>query len=88
MSTPLEQLVGYFEIRAKQRAEARERLAVGFTERELRLIREAAVMGYVQGVQSGPHRDRIPPDSQILIEVLDACLVHSDLYPTITGDAS
>lgn len=85
MSTPLELIAGYLDTRAKQRTAAVECLASGFTERELLLIKEAAVMGYVQGVRSGPHRDKIPPDLQIVTEVLDACMVHDDLYPTIAG---
>lgn len=85
MSDTLSLLSGYLDRRAKQRAKAVEMLAGAFTERELRLIREAAVMGYVQGATSGPHRTAIPPDTQILHEVIDGCLSHPDLYPTITG---
>lgn len=90
MSEPstLDLLAGYIGRRAKDRQAAIERLASGFTERELRLIREAAVMGYVQGAMSGPHRTAIPPDAQIVHEVLDGCMTHPDLYPTIAGEPS
>jgi len=81
-------IAAYLDTRARQRTEVVDRLASRFTELELRLIREAAVMGYVQGVMSGPHRDKIPPDEQIVREVMDACLSHPDLYPTITGETS
>jgi hypothetical protein len=85
MMSALDLLGDYFDRRAKDRAEAVERLAAGFTERELRLIREAAVMGYVLGGMGGGHHGKIPPDGQIASEVMDACMSHPDLYPTITG---
>lgn len=86
MAEVSEVLAGYLQRRAEDRARAVETLLHGFTDRERALIREAAVMGYVTGAMCGPHRTRIPPDSAILQEVVDACLTHSDLYPTITGD--
>lgn len=83
--TDLGQLAAYLNTRAVQRTEAVDRLAANFTPRELRLIREAAVMGYVQGAMNGRHRVTIPPDEQITREVMGACLSNRDLYPTITG---
>lgn len=81
----LDQLAGYLDTRAKERGEYVARLAAKFTERELRLIREAAVMGYVQGGMGGGHHGKIPGDRDITELVLAACMQHPDLYPTITG---
>lgn len=76
-----DQLVAYLAMRHSERMDAVERLAASFTERERRLIREAAVMGYVQGAMQGRYRDKIPSDIKILREVLDGILAHPDLYP-------
>lgn len=80
-----EALVAYLQQRDAQRAQDVNDLAATFTERELLLMKEAAVMGYVQGAKNHPHRDRIPGNRAILLEVLEACLHFRDLYPTITG---
>lgn len=65
--------------------ERRARTALlSMTVRERRLVREAAVMGYVQGVRHGPHRDKIPGDSAIVVEVLIACDAFCDLYPFLS----
>ena len=87
MSEPsmLDRLADYLGIRERQRREDVERLVGGLTVREVRLVREAAVMGYVQGAKNGLHRDKIPGDGEIAYEVLDACLHFPELYPTITG---
>jgi hypothetical protein len=78
-------LVAYLREREVQRAEDVAALLNGFTERELRLMKEAAVMGYVQGVRNGPYRDGIPGDQAVFLEVMEACLHFRELYPTITG---
>lgn len=78
-------LLDYLAKRDAERADAvQERLAT-LTERERLLIKEAAVMGYVQGVRNGPYRDKIPGDRAILAEVVQACISFNDLYPTISG---
>jgi hypothetical protein len=85
-TTPVpEALVAYLRQREIQRAEDVAELLTRFSERELLLMKEAAVMGYVQGVRHGPYRDKIPGDRAILLEVAEACLSFRDLYPTITG---
>lgn len=81
----LELLAGYLDTRAQQRAEAVRARLERLSHRERALVREAAVMGYVHGATFGPHRDKIPPDSAILAEVVEACIAHSDLYPSISG---
>lgn len=53
------------------------------SDRERNLIREAAVMGYVQGRQSG--RGSIPGDNEILRNVILGCQDMDDLYPTISS---
>lgn len=57
------------------------------TEREQRLVREAAVMGYVNGVAFGPYRDHIPPDGEIVIEVIQCCRSNHDLYPLLGSES-
>ncbi|MFD0509417.1 hypothetical protein ACFQ0G_53925 [Streptomyces chiangmaiensis] len=54
------------------------------TERELRLVKDAAVMGYVRGKMSS-RTEPIRKDSAILGEVIDACLAAPDLYPAINA---
>lgn len=56
------------------------------TPREQALVREAAVMGYVQGTTSAPD-ENYPRDTVVLRLVVAACLAMPDLYPTIArGD--
>jgi hypothetical protein len=52
-------------------------------DREQRLVREAAVMGFVQGVAAGAVSGRA--DAEILFQVLDAARSFNDLYPTLAG---
>lgn len=80
-----EGLLRYFAARQAQHAEDVTTALSRLSERELRLVKEAAVMGYVQGVRSMPggHRATIPHDREIVVRVVDACLAFGDLYPTI-----
>ena len=65
------------------RASAVTETLAGLTERELLLVKDAAVMGWVQGKR---HHDLgYPGDRQVLVTVVDACLAFPDLYPTITS---
>ena len=80
-----EDIIRYIAVRDAQRRDRVERALGALTERELRLVREAAVMGYIQGrmaTQAGV--DAIPKDSNIVWCVIDACYGASDLYPTIS----
>lgn len=79
------QLMAYFAERERQRDTAVARRWAALSPREQRLVREAAVMGYVQGVRSvpGSHDTQVPPDSTIIARVINACAAMSDLYPTI-----
>ena len=76
-------LLDYFAKREQQRAAAVDAILTSLTERERRLIREAAVMGYVQGRH--PDDEDHPKDADVMALVVDACLAHRDLYPVITG---
>jgi hypothetical protein len=79
-------LVTYFAQRETARLDAVADLLTGLTERERLLVKEAAVMGWVQGMRH--HDMEFPGDRQALITVVDACLSFPDLYPTITNHTS
>lgn len=78
-----DRLVAYLEAQDRYHLAEVGRRWDAMTLREKRLVREAAVMGYVQGVRSvpGSHKEPIPPDASIVTRVIDACLGMSDLYP-------
>lgn len=84
MTTELpEAFLTYLAARDQERNERFHSMLSGLTERETRLIREAAVMGYVQGTQAG--RDvPVPRDSDIVRSVLLAADTFDDLYPTLS----
>lgn len=81
-----EQLMRYFEARADERASRVVAVLGAMNPRERRLVREAAVMGFVRGAMYGDHENirqmGMPPDSSMLAEVVSACLSMPDLYPT------
>jgi hypothetical protein len=80
-----DQLATYMAAREDLRATAVRRRWESLSKREQRLVREAAVMGYVEGVRSQPggHDAKIPPDMDIVGMVIDSCSSMPDLYPTI-----
>lgn len=82
-------LAAYLEQRQRQRADARERVLASLTDRERRLVREAAVMGFVRGsIFGGDHRaPEIPQDPVIVAEILDGCRDFPDLYPLLGGSS-
>ena len=76
----------YLEARRAHREADRNAILAGLTKREQELVRDAAVMGYVQGrmvPRSRSDGSDIPPDGVILASVLDGCLAMSDLYPAV-----
>jgi hypothetical protein len=85
----------YLAVRGEERARAVGLTCEAMNPREAALVREAAVMGYVQGVQacqawaSAGHpfltegAPPIPPDSVVLATTVDACLAFRDLYPVM-----
>ncbi|TFI30116.1 hypothetical protein [Streptomyces sp. 4R-3d] len=85
MTTPLPaQLVDYLVKRDAERADAVAEFLGSLTDREHALIREAAVMGYVQG-RRHPRDENHPKDSAVLRLVIDAALAIPDLYPAIAA---
>ncbi|MFD3531974.1 hypothetical protein [Streptomyces sp. NPDC058664] len=78
------QMLDYFATRERQRNEDIDERLSQFTRREWSLMREAAVMGYVQGtmhLKGEPH----PKDTPVFRGVVYACMTQSDLYPVISG---
>jgi hypothetical protein len=58
-------------------------------DRERALVREAAVMGYVQGVMAagGLSRVQIPRDSATVRLVVMACQTVRDGFPLLSGES-
>ena len=81
-----EWLMAYFDQQAHARAADVAEVLDGLTERERGLVHDAAVMGYVRGSMH-PRGEEIPKDSLIVADMVNACLAHADLYPTLTGYA-
>jgi hypothetical protein len=75
-------IVRYLEVRDAERAARRNAAWSALTDREQKLVREAAVMGYVHGAMA-PKGSPVPPDSQIVANVIDGCLGMPDLYPVL-----
>lgn len=87
-----EGLLRYFAVRQQERADEVAAALARLSVPERRLLREAAVMGYVRGVMAGGVAARagirepeIPPDSAVVAEVVSCCQSMSDLYPFIAG---
>ena len=79
-------MVSYLAEREQQRANAVDAFLARLTPRERALFRDAAVMGYVQGLM----RDRavgVPKDSQVMALVVDACFAFPDLYRAVDAVA-
>lgn len=57
------------------------------TPRERQLFREAAVMGYVRGLQQGQHSAdaAVPSDTAIVMFVMESCQTMPDLYPGVAA---
>lgn len=83
-------LVNYLAERDAQRANARANAVDAFlarlTPRERALFRDAAVMGYAQGLMRD-REDGCPKDSQVMALVADACFAFPDLYPAVNAVA-
>lgn len=87
-----EALAAYFAARQADREQRRLALLEPLTDRERLLVKEAAVMGFVQGVRKAEvsvegayNKCEIPGDADILRRTLDGFLSFPDIYPTITG---
>jgi hypothetical protein len=75
-------LVAYLAERDAQRADAVTDFLAGLTDRERALVKDAAVMGYVQG-RRHLEGELHPKDGWVLATVIDACFAFPDLYPAI-----
>lgn len=78
------ELLDYFATRERQRNEDIDERMAQFTRREWSLMREAAVMGYVQGTMH-PKGEPHPKDTPVFRGVVYACMTQGDLYPVISG---
>lgn len=76
-------MIGYLAARDSARHRQTDDAIAALTDRERALVREAAVMGYVQGSMA-LQGQAIPPDTSILRLVIAACLATPDLYPTLS----
>lgn len=77
-------LIRYLTDREAARAERVQAFLASLTRWERALFHDAAVMGYVQGLE----RDRsegVPKDSQIMALVADTCFAFEDLYPAVNA---
>lgn len=79
-------LIDYLAARDRAREQRTDDALAALTPREQALVREAAVMGYVQGAMAS-RRQEIPPDSEVLRRVVTSCLAMPDLYPAISRGA-
>lgn len=88
MTTDLpDALVAYLAKRDAQRADDVATFLATLTDRERALVKDAAVMGYVQG-RRHPQGEKHPKDSWVLATVVDACLAFPDLYPAVNAQQS
>lgn len=84
-----QQLVTYLASRDRQRTEAVNRALATLKPFERRILREAAVMGYVRGAMAGrsratmgePRDGDVPADASIVHEVISCCASMGELYP-------
>lgn len=80
-------LVDLLVDRDRERQQAHAEAFARFTPREQRLIREAAVMGFVRGsMYAGTRRDdepEIPRDAWIVEQVIAGALSFDDTFPLL-----
>lgn len=76
-------LVDYLAARDRARHQQTDDAIAALTDREQALVREAAVMGYVQGAMA--HGQPIPTDTSILRTVVSACQAMPELYPNLSA---
>ncbi|MFD9950819.1 hypothetical protein ACFWYW_58665 [Nonomuraea sp. NPDC059023] len=81
-----EEIVRYIAGRDAYRDGRVNRALDAMTGREHKLVREAAVMGYVQGIGAARAGELdIPMDAEIVWRVIAGCQTFGDLYPTISA---
>lgn len=79
-----EDLMRYLLEGDRRRKGAAESRFASLTPREQWLVREAAVMGFVQGARTAPG-ERVPSATVIVRSVIEECQVRPGLYPTLAG---
>jgi phenylalanine-4-hydroxylase len=78
--------VQYLRHRNQFRVRRVDAMWEALTEREQALVRESAVMGFVQGVRLAPKtRSEWPRDHETVALVLDAVTSFGDQYPTLNA---
>lgn len=82
-----EDVLTYLQKREKARQDEYAQLMGTMTPKEQSLVREAAVMGFVQGAMAagGLPREQFPSDTEITQRVVESCQSFPDLYTTISG---
>lgn len=75
-------LTDYLAQRDADRATAVTDKLASLTDWERSLVKDAAVMGYVQGMRH-PQGEEYPGDVNVVPTVIDACLSFPNLYPAI-----
>lgn len=87
MTPEMEQRLGqYLRDRDNERLQAAAKMWGNLTEREQLLVKEAAVMGFVQGNLARPDsREEHSGDRDVVIRVLTAVRDFTDLYPTLAA---
>lgn len=83
--TDLDKLDAYFEANRKRRAEAVAAKWAVLRPRERAHLREAAVMGYVQGYRAAQAKATFDGDDVILRMVLEAVDAFPDIYPILAA---
>ena len=79
-----EALLTYFAARETERHDNVNRILGALSDRERTLVREAAVMGYVQGTLDQRAGVAFPKDSAIVWTVIDACRANPDKFPLLS----
>lgn len=77
-------LVDYILKRDQQYMQDVNDFLASLTQRERLLLKDIAVMGYVQGMRR-PKNEKIPTDGAIVCTVVHACFAFSDKYPAVRG---
>lgn len=78
-------LSDYFEVRRQERAARVARKWAALNKRQRLLVREAAVMGYVEGRQDEKTNIKFRGDTEIVNLVLAATDDFADLYPYLAA---
>lgn len=81
------EIVAYFETRARKREQDIDERLAELTPRERSLVRDAAVMGYVQGRMDERARVETPRDTPIMRMVVYAALREDTYYAVLRGAA-